>query len=311
MGIMKNIKRFLSIVFSLIIILSMATGCSSKSSTMDIQLSNDSKYQTSEDYAGIAPDEMFTNDPKNKELSPLEPTKVIVRFYLDMQTIEFDKSVNNLENLISKYEGYVENSSINLGSYYDQSNYRSANYTIRIPKTNVNKFMNETGSIGKVNTQEESKEDVTMHYRDTESRLNVLNIKEERILELLKKAEKMEDIIALENSLSDLIYQKENLTGVLKDLDNKVDFSTVTIYLREVQKINVKDDANTSFGQRITNAFSNSLHYFKIGFENFIIQLIYALPALIVLTILVYGIYKVTHIYNRKKKSNKDINQDK
>lgn len=311
MGIMKNIKRFLYMILSLIIILSIATGCSSKSSPMDTQSSNDSKYETSEDYAGVAPDEMFTNDPKNKESSPLEPTKIIVRFYLDMQTIEFDKSVTNLETLISKYEGYVENSSINLGNYYDQSSYRSANYTIRIPKTNINKFMNETGSVGKINTQEESKEDVTMHYRDTDSRLNVLNIKEERILELLKKAEKMEDIIALENSLSDLIYQKENLTGVLKALDNKVDFTTVTIYLREVQKINIKDDAKTSFGQRISNAFSNSLHYFKIGFENFIIQLIYALPALIVLTILLYGIYKGTRIYSRKKKSNKDINQDK
>lgn len=311
MGIMKNIKRFLSIVLSLIIILSMATGCSSKISTMDTESSNDSKYETSEDYAGVAPDEMFTNDPKNKELSPLEPTKVIVRFYLDMQTIEFDKSVSNLKNLISKHEGYVENSSVNLGSYYNQSNYRSANYVIRIPKTNINKFMNETGSIGKVSTQEESKEDVTMHYRDTESRLNVLNIKEERILELLKKAEKMEDIIALENSLSDLIYQKENLKGVLKDLDNKVDFSTVTISLREVQKIDVKDNVKTSFGQRIANAFSNSLHYFKIGFENFIIQLIYALPTLIVLTILVYGIYKGVGVYNRKRRPNKDINQDK
>lgn len=310
MGIMKNIKRFLSMILSLIIILSIATGCSSKSSPMDIQSSNDSKYEASEDYAGVAP-ETAPNSSKDKESSPLEPTKVIVRFYLDMQTIEFDKSVSNLENLISKYEGYVENSSINLGSYYDQNNYRSANYVIRIPKTNINKFMNETGSIGKINTQEESKEDVTMSYRDTESRLNVLNIKEERILELLKKAEKMEDIIALENSLSDVIYQNENLKGVLKDLDNKVDFSTVTIYLREVQKIDVKDNVKSSFGQRIVNAFSNSLHYFKIGFENFIIQLIYALPALIVLTILVYGIYKGAGVYNRKRKSNKDINQDK
>jgi hypothetical protein len=308
---MKNIKRFLSIALSLIIILSIATGCSSKSTPMDIESSNDSKYKTSEDYVGVAPGESAPNYSDNEESSPLEPIKVIVRFYLDMQTIEFDKSITNLENLISKYEGYVESSSINLGSYYDQNNYRSANYTIRIPKTNINKFMNETGSVGKINTQEESKEDVTLHYRDTESRLNVLNIKEERILELLKKAEKMEDIIALENSLSDVIYQKENLTGVLKDLDNKIEFSTVSIYLKEVQKINVKDDAKTKFGQRIANAFSNSLHYFKLGFENFIIQFIYALPALIVLAILLYGIYKGTRIYNGKKKSNKNINQDK
>lgn len=310
---MKNIKRFISIILSLIIVLALATGCGSSKSDMSIE-SQGSGSENSYDLAGVSPAEDSTEEYKEDsdgKASPLEPTKVIVRFYLDMQTVDFDNSITGLEKLIAKNQAYVENSNIQLGDYYRQSDYRSAEYIIRVPKTNLNKFMNETGSIGKLNSQQESKEDVTMYYRDTESRLNLLNVKEERILELLKKADKMEDIIVLENSLSDIIYEKENIIGVLKNLDDQIDFTTVTISLREVQKIDLKDDGKISFSKRISNAFSNSLHYFKIGFENFIIQLIYLLPSMAILLFLGLGIYKGLNFYRRKGKSFKNIDKDK
>ena len=42
----------------------------------------------------------------------------------------------------------------------------------------------------------------------------------------------MEDIITLENQLSQIIYEKENLTANLKDMDDKVDYSTVHLEIR-------------------------------------------------------------------------------
>ena len=304
---MKNIKRFLLLTLSLIIVLTMISGCSSQKSSQNMAPESSPEF-TSGDFGMTSEDREESKDMDMEvevDDSDLEPSKVIVRFFINMETIEFDKSISALENLISKNKAYVENSNTSLGSYYDQRSYRNAEYVIRVPRDNLDKFMKETGSIGKITNKEESKEDVTMHYRDTESRLNVLNIKEERILELLKKAEKMEDIIALENSLSDLIYQKESLTGVLKNLDNKVDFSTVTIYLREVQKLSSVDDSKTGFGDRIGNALSDSLYRFRLNIENLLIGLIYALPAIIILAILAYVGYRLSRAYIRKR-PNKD-----
>ena len=310
---MKNINKFLLLTLSFIIVLTMISGCGSRKSAPEIspETSYDSVMEEmgSEDFGGIHDYEDVESEKTDSDMggSSLEPTKVIIRFFIDMQTIEFDKSISTLENLISKNEAYVENSNISLGSYYDQNSYRSAEYVIRVPKVNIDKFINEAGSIGKITNKEESKEDVTMNYRDTESRLNVLNIKEERILELLKKAEKMEDIIALENSLSDVIYQKESLTGVLKDLDNKVDFSTVTIHLREVQKISTGTDIKTGFGDRILNAISDSLYSFRLGVEDLLIGLIYALPAIMILALIGFGGYKVSRIFIRKRSKKDNI----
>lgn len=299
---MKNIKRFLLLTLSLIIVLTMLSACGSQKSSQDIAPESAPEF-TSGDLGGLTSDDR----EKSKDVgsSNLEPSKVIVRFFINMESVEFDKSISTLESLINKNKAYVENSSISLGSYYDQTSYRNAEYVIRVPRDNIDKFINETGSIGKVTNKEESKEDVTMYYRDTESRLNVLNIKEERILELLKKAEKMEDIIALENSLSDLIYEKESLTGVLKNLDDKVDFSTVTISLREVQKLSTIDDFKTGFGQRMADALSDSLYRFRSNIENLFIGLIYALPAIVILSLISYGGYRLSRVYGRKN-SNKD-----
>ena len=312
---MKNIKKFIFLSLSFIIILTMVSGCNSqKNIDFAPEINQDSIMEES---GNVGFSVMDSHDMENEESmddgddsgnsSILEPTKVIVRFFINMETIEFDKSISALEDLISKNQAYVENSSTSLGNYYGTNSYRTAEYVIRVPKSNIDSFITETGSLGKVTNKEESKEDVTMHYRDTESRLNVLNIKEERILELLKKAEKMEDIIALENSLSDLIYQKESLTGVLKSLDNKVDFSTVTIYLEEVQKISHQNDMKTGFGQRILNAISDSLYRFRLSSEDLLIGLIYAFPTLIILVLIGFIGYKVSKFIPKKKHKKNNI----
>lgn len=137
-------------------------------------------------------------------------------------------------------------------------------------------------------------------YQDTESRLKVVTTKEERILALLEKAEKIEDIIALEKELSEIIYEKENLKTNLMDLDDKIDYTTFYISLQEVQKVSDTETRDTSFGIRIKNAFKNSLYSFKKGIENFIIAIVYNLPYIFITGIIFFVAYKLF-----KKKKNK------
>lgn len=150
-----------------------------------------------------------------------------------------------------------------------------------------------------------NKQDVTKQYKDTESRLKVVTVKEERILALLEKAEKIEDIIALENQLNEVIYEKENLKTSLIDIDDKVDFSTLHINIQEVDRLTNSETVETTFGTRIKNAINDSFFGFKSSFENFVIWFIYSLPFIIVFGILIYIAFKIgkKFIYHRKNKS--------
>lgn len=216
----------------------------------------------------------------------IEPDKIITTVYLGAETTEFDKSLESLYSLIQQAGGYLASSNIYYGSYYEGSQYRNGDFSIRIPRDKVNQFRTQLPEIGNITSESTSKEDVTRYYRDTEARLNVLTIKEERLLSLLEKAEKIEDIIALENQLSEVIYEKENLKATLINLDDRIDYSTFNISLREVAKVTTTETVETTFMDRVRNAFDNSLYQFVRSSENFVIFLIYNGPLLIILLVL-------------------------
>lgn len=224
--------------------------------------------------------------------SRVEPSKVITNVYISLETIEFGSTTDNLNEIINKNNGYKEDSSISHNNYINNRIYKYAQYTIRVPKESVDSFIKEISSIGNVVSQNTSKQDITKQYYDTESRLNVLKIKEERILTLLEKAEKIEDIIAIENQLSEIIYQKESLTKSILDMDDKVSYSTVSINISEVEKLTSGITTETTFGTKISNAFRDSLYFFKVVLEKFLITFIYVLPYFLIIGIIGILAYK-------------------
>lgn len=293
---MKRNRKIFIFAISILLILSLLVGCSGrKSLNMDSAGSAPSmpaptptekpQRESEEDAKGELG---FNSDFTNQ----YEPKKIITTVYLALETTEFEKSNEDLSKLIEKYKGYVEYSNISYNHYYDQKMYRYGEFTIRIPRENIVSFRTETNLIGHIVSESSNKQDVTKQYQDTESRLKVVTVKEERILALLEKAQKIEDIIALERELSDVIYEKESLKSSLINLDDKVDFSTVNINIQEVQKITDTETIETTFVTRMKNAFKNSLYAFKSGMENFVIGLIYNLPFLIVVAIILFIAYK-------------------
>ncbi len=298
---MKGSRKLFYLGISLLLVLSLITACSSgmksENSAPDRGVTGSPGMEPAPSYPQESPAEAPSEEPKDDlgggVPSPLEPEKVITTLYLNFETTEFDKSNDELNRLIEKYQAYVEYSNISYNQYYNNTNYRYGEFVIRVPKDNITSFKTELHLVGNLRSESTNKQDVTKQYRDTESRLNVVEIKEQRLLALLEKAEKIEDIIALENQLSQVIYEKENLKSSLITLDDKVDFSTVNINIQEVAKTTATETIDTSFGTKIKNAISDSLYSFKTTLQDLIIILIYMLPFLLILGVLVFVAIKV------------------
>lgn len=301
---MKRLKRYLLVFLSLILILSLVVGCSAKKSSDNVA----SEGRTSSPPMA-APAPAPTADMAEEkgygftsgQVSPLEPEKVITTVYLNFETMEFETSNDNLNKLIEKYKAYIENSNISYSNYYNSKMYRSGDYVIRVPRENIVSFKTELNSIGNKTSENTSKQDVTKHYTDTESRLKVITTKEERILALLQKAEKIEDIIQLENQLSQIIYEKESLKSSLITLDDLVDYSTVHISIREVEKLTNSETIETTFGTKVLNAINDSLFFFKNALQGFIISLIYLLPFVLVTGVILFVVFKILKKVKIKK----------
>ncbi|MSU02662.1 DUF4349 domain-containing protein [Tissierella sp. DSM 105185] len=288
---MRNLKnRRLILIVAFILSFSIIfSGCARKGISKSETSYDMAPMETEENKISGIRDDLIV---ENSSIDSVEPEKIITTVLISMETKEFMVTTDKLNELITKYKGYVENSDIYYNNYIEHSGLKNSHHSIRIPKENLNQFVEELKEIGNVISENTSKEDISKTYRDTESRLRVLEAKEKRILELLNKAEKMEDIIALENQLSTIIYEKENLTINIKDMDDKIDYSTVYFELREVSKLSSKDNSKTPFSTKIANAFKDSLYFFTSNIENLVVSLIYFLPYGIIIGVVIYVLLK-------------------
>lgn len=217
----------------------------------------------------------------------VEPEKVIVTINMNFQTTKFDESLQNINTAIAAVGGYVEDSQIEFGSGYYNAN-KTANMSIRVPKEKVSEFKNSLGEeVGTLMSESTTKSDVTKSYRDNETRLKVLQDKEARLRELLTKAETVENIIEIENSLSETITQIEIIKSDLQNTDDLVDYSTIYIYITEVKSVSTVETPATTFFERLKNALTGSLSSFAQGLGNLLITAIYALPYLLLLGLII------------------------
>lgn len=181
--------------------------------------------------------------------------KKIYRATLELQTLEFEKANEDIDRLIEEVGGWVEQKDVSTYS----SSYRSAYYTVRVPAAKFESFCAGVGELCHVTYSTSSAEDISESYYDTKARLETAQIKLARLQELLKDADNMADIITIESAISDTEYQIDALSGTLRSYDSLVDYATVCLNLNEVYRLSNTEDAPKSFGEKLSNAFSEGI----------------------------------------------------
>lgn len=96
---------------------------------------------------------------------------------------------------------------------------RCSNLTARIPENKLDAFLTEVSGQGNVTYKNESVQDVTLQYTDITSRKKTLQMEQDRLWELLEKAESIDAVIALESRLSEVRYQLESIESQLRTLE--------------------------------------------------------------------------------------------
>jgi len=215
--------------------------------------------------------------------------------------------MENLEKEISNKGGYVEDQNIHNGSTYSSRRYRSASLTIRIPDEKVDQFTSDIAGLANVVSQNLRREDITLKYVATSSRVTALETEEARLLELLAKAETMEDLLEIEARLTDVRYELENYASQLRLYDNQVDYATIYLYIDEVQEYTPVEEP--TFFERIKNTFSHSLEGLGDGIVNITVFLVGNSPYLLTVGILGFVIIKLAKRRGKlipKKKTKKE-----
>ncbi|MBR2696090.1 MAG: DUF4349 domain-containing protein [Parasporobacterium sp.] len=227
--------------------------------------------------------------------------KIIYTANLTVQTTEFDQARQEIEEKTKQHGGYFANMDL---SNYDSS-YRRGYFEVRIPAENLEAFLNDANQFGTVTSISKEATDVSDYYYDVESRLETEKTKLARLQELLSQAQDMSDIITIENEISNVQWEIDNLSGTLKSYDSQIEYSTVMINLDEVYRI-TDDDTPLNFGQRIAKGFKDGMKGFGNAMEDFIVWLAGNwLWVLIVIAVILAAILIPVNVVKNKNRNRK------
>ena len=231
------------------------------------------------------------------------PLKIIQRASINLQSERFDETAELLRAIGPDYGGYVESANMYTNYNYSRGNdYRTFSITIRVPSEFFEEARLYAESLGKAVHSSQSAEDATARYYDIADRLATKQIEEERVLEMITRAEEIDDLLALEERLGSIRTQIERFQSQMTSIDRLAAFSTISVSVTEVTKEELVI-VPEGLGGRIGQAFVRSVNGTVNFFQNLAIFLAGALIPIVIIGLLAFVGYLFIASARKKKKA--------
>lgn len=226
-------------------------------------------------------------DPNSDEkdinaIVPNSEQKIIKEGNLRFETNDLEDTYNQIQNSAKKHNAIIQNDTE--GKDYE-SVFRKL--IIRIPSKNFDLFLKDISKgVSYFDNKEISSQDVTEEYIDIDARLKAKKVLESRYLELLKKANKVSEMLEIEKQLSSIREEIEAKEGQLNYIQNRVSFSTITIEF--YKSVAEESGATASYGMKIWTAIKSGFN----SVSSLFIWLLEIWPFVIILSAITYFIRK-------------------
>ncbi len=309
-------KRTLSLLLAALLILCLcACGASSSVTASGDTAAAENEMSTfteepeaaEDSYGGFAATEDALLSESGSSSTEGMTEKLIYSASATVETTEFDATIEKLSALVADYGGFVESSSINGSNYYTQSRGNSyeryASYVIRVPSNKFSTLMSQLSTLGNVPYSHTYTENITAQYYDTDARLTAYETQEARLLEMMEKAESVEDLISIEEKLTELRYKIESLQSTLNNWDRQVNYSSLSLDVQEV--IEYTPESRMTYGQELQLALTNGLKSAGQFFKDLLLFIVGSLPVLVFIAValaILIPIARKRHAKRRAKK---------
>ena len=208
--------------------------------------------------------------------------KIIKTGDIRFETKDLAATYNQMITAVKKYYAIVQNDTEgkDYGSVFRK-------IIVRVPSKNFDLFLSDISKgVAYFDNKEISSQDVTEEYIDIDARLKAKKVLESRYLELLKKANKVTEMLEIEKQLSTIREEIEAKEGQLRYMQSQISMSTITIEF--YKSVANESGATISYGSKIWNAITSGFN----GISSFFIGLLSIWPFLIVLATVIYFIRK-------------------
>lgn len=292
----KKGKR--GLLFGLLAGILIVSGCGAAKSSSDNaagywetgSYSEDINFEVGSESAGE------TDASAGELLSESMEAKIIRTCSITLETTEFEEAIGSAQARAAALGGYIEASTV---SAQNRAR-RSASMTVRVPAQKLDEWRSGIEEAGTITYSEENSRNVTLEYVDLDSHVTALRTEQEALLGMLEKADQMEDIIAIQSQLTSVRYEIESYESQLRVLQDMVNYSTVYLSIREVERESSQDSG--FFGEAF-GRLGDTVYEMGQGLRSLGIFLIGELPVLVLLAALITVIVCAVRARRRKRKA--------
>ena len=159
--------------------------------------------------------------------------KIVKNGYITLEVNDIAAAITAISAMANDLNGYVVSS-----NKQGETDATYGQVSIRVPSDRFDEALDRLGKLA-VNVPSEStnSQDVTEQYTDLQAQLRNYEAEEAQYLELLKKAEKVEDILAVQRELFTVRGEIEQVKGRILYIDRTSDMALIDATLTKVKPI--------------------------------------------------------------------------
>ena len=160
--------------------------------------------------------------------APLGPSVIkTAKLKVEVPHNGFQEAFHSVVAVAQKKGGFV------FSSTTSGDDARTGSITLRVPAETFESALNEISSLGDVKSEQVSADDVTEEFIDLEARLRNLSAQEDVMLQLMEQATTIGETINVQNELSRVQLDIEQIRGRLRFLEDQTAFSTISVNMTE------------------------------------------------------------------------------
>ncbi len=168
----------------------------------------------------------------------------------------FAASRASLDSILVRHHGYAAQ----LTAATAENTPRSIQASLRIPAPELAAALGELKTLGLVQNESQSGEEVTQQHTDLVARLKNSRETEERLRAILEqRTGKIEDVLQVEEEIARVRGEIEGMEAEQQELEHRVEFASVDLQLTEEYTARLNPPSE-SVSNRIHNAFVAGLH---------------------------------------------------
>ncbi len=216
-------------------------------------------------------------------LPPVQPSllggvsddrQIIQNGSLSLVVKRAESAIQGVRDVAKRFAGFVDNANI----YETGEDKKAGNITIRVPAEDFDGAMSAIKALAiKVESENVNARDVTQQVVDLDIRLKNMKAEEEQYRTILKKAEKIEDILNVTQRINNVRQRIESLQGQKDYLSRQVDMSTISVSVISEADVKVLGVVWSPFAV-IKEAIRDGLQS-VVNYVDSIIFILFGLPA--------------------------------